>query len=124
PPPLTGEVSPQATEGASTPCRRRASRGSGCTGEDHHLPPASSIALSSARLLGVRFLPALRGGSGSPNSPLRAAMRRPNSPMRMTVSPVSAVNVSDAIFTHALFANAALKISLVGVFVKGVQDAR
>lgn len=50
-------------------------------GSTHHVPPASSIAFSKARLDGVRFLPELRGRSGSFSSALRLASREPSSAM-------------------------------------------
>jgi len=43
-------------------------------------PPASSIALSSARLLGVRFLPALQGSSGLPTTAYIFQQTDPNNP--------------------------------------------
>ena len=49
-----------------------------CECEPHHLPPASSIALSKARFEAVRLPPALRGTDGSPAAARRRAMSCPN----------------------------------------------
>jgi hypothetical protein len=92
-------------------------------GTPHHFPPASSIALSNARLLAVRFWPALRGSSGMPSSARRAARRAPSSAMRMTGSPASAFEVFDAIIAHAFFANSPLKIVAIDAGVKGEEQA-
>ena len=87
--------------------------------EAYHSPPASLIAFSKARLDGVRFVPELRGRSGSASSARRlasAALKAGKSTRR----PVHAGAVCgsvfkrfDAMLVHRFFADAALKIHAV-----------
>ena len=93
--------------------------------KDHHVPPASSIALSKARLDAVRLPPALRGTTGSP-----AAARRANSSALKAAKsirrPVQAVSgeVFDAMVATRLFADTAIKIGAIEVRVKRKQHPR
>lgn len=98
--------------------------GASVAGESpHHLPPRSSIALSSARFDGVRRVPLLRGRSGRPASARRAAKRAARSAMSITGC-ASGLEVFEAIIATGLFADTALKIVHLGVGVKAQEDAR
>lgn len=90
---------------------------------DHHLPPRSSMALSSARLDAVRRAPVLRGRSGRPSSVRRAARRTASSAMSITGAG-SELNVFDAIIAKCLFAEAAFQIVNFRVGMKADQDSR
>lgn len=92
-----------------------ASRFALCPAPCYHFPPTSSIALSSERLLGVRFLPALRGRSGSPSSARRAA-RRAAASACVTRGPAqpflpSIFDVVDAMVAGTFLANATIRYS-------------
>ena len=90
--------------------------------QTHHFPPASLIALSKARLLGVRRSPVLRCSSGLPSSARRAATRAPNSAILMAGRSVSAFDVFDAIVAHAFLANTAFQIVHFRIGVKRQQQ--
>lgn len=81
------------------------------------------MALSRARLEGVRRVPGLRGRSGKPVSARRAARRAASSAMSMTATG-SGLEVFDAIIAIGLFTDTAVKIVHLRVRVKAEQDAR
>ena len=89
----------------------------------HHSPPASSIAFSSARLLGVRRLPLLRGSSGLPSSSRRAARRTAKSGWDRRRAGSSGFEVLDAMIAETFFLDATVKIGAIEVGVKAEQFA-
>ena len=92
----------------------------------HHLPPISSIALSNALLLAVRFLPPLRGSSGLPNSARRLdkASLNAGKSTRRPVHFSSVFKRFDAIVIHCFFADTAIQIHFIERRVKAVQYQR
>lgn len=99
--------------------------------EAYHSPPASLIAFSKARLGGVRFVPELRGMSGSASSARRlanAALKAGKStrrPVHARAVPCGSVfKRFNAIFTHRFCTDATLKIHAVQRRVKSVNSLR
>ena len=78
-------------------------------------PPASSIAFSRARFDAVRRLPELRGASGLP----AASRRRARSAAKSSNFTGSGFEAGDSMLTNCLLADAPLKISTIGILMKG-----
>ena len=90
------------------------------------MPPASSMALSKAFLLSVRFSPLLRGRSGLPSSARRldkAALNAGKS-TRRPVQLSSAFKRFNAIFVYRFFADTAFQIADIGLIMRDKQPLR
>lgn len=88
--------------------------------EGHHVPPASFMALSKARLLSVRRSPLLRGRSVMPVSMRRRSMRAVNSATGMALFGL-AFEVCDAIIASAFISYPFVHIVQIGLIMKDEQ---